>query len=71
LKLICGNDQKPAIIDCWLRKRLVITNRQNVNDLDFNRYIKVTGKLAGIDEIINFSHKRTNKKVKVSKAKYA
>ena len=42
-----------------------------VNDVDFNRYIKVIGKLAGIDEIIKFSHKRANKKVEVSKPKYS
>lgn len=36
---------------------------------DFNRNIKVIGKLAGINELISFSHKKGNAQIKLTKAK--
>jgi hypothetical protein len=41
-----------------------------VSNPDFNYYIKEVGKLAGITELITFSHKRGNNDIIQTKPKY-
>jgi integrase len=42
----------------------------SVHDVDFNRYIKIIGQLAGINTPVSFSYKRANKKIEVRKPKH-
>lgn len=52
----------------------VRTFRSGVPQIDngvFNRYIKEVGKIAGITQLIKFSHKKANKDVITVKPKYA
>jgi len=41
------------------------------HDVDFNRGIKIIGKLADLNTPVSFSYKRANKKREATKPKYA